>query len=311
MKCGHRGMQGGRYGSQAGGLRREARGLDRQKNKRNLLKFSSPVYRKVLKSIFKEGKFYTIWFGKLKGLKSYYRRDINFKTLMGFWETDSLDVLDKIIREFGFDQRDIIVADVGANMGYYALYFHKKLSAGSKIYAFEPSVSILDVLRKNITHNGISNVEIVEAACSDKSGEVEFYIGQNHHESSMLDTWAENAEKGTLTKVKAISIDEYFGKEGTGSYPDLIKMDIEGAGVFALKGCDQCLKIKRPVILIESHTSGEDGAIGDLLRNYNYDAFRVNNQKWVLHKDRDYKDTDGVWGTMLMVPIEKKEQFKK
>ncbi len=126
----------------------------------------------------------------------------------------------------------------------------------------------------------------------------------------MLESWAENAEKGTLTKVRAISIDEYFGKEGVSSYPDLIKMDIEGAGVFALKGCDQCLQIKRPIILMESHTPAEDGAIGNLLRNYNYDAFRINNQKWVLHKDRDYKDTDGVWGTMLLIPAEKKEKFK-
>ncbi len=274
------------------------------------MKFSSPIYRKVLKSIFKEGKFYTIWFGKLKGLKSYYRSDINFHTLVGFWETDSLDALDKIISQFGFDKRDMIVADVGANMGYYSLYFYKKLSAGSKIYAFEPSVSILDVLKKNIVQNGIHNVEIVEAACSDKSGEVEFFIGQNHHESSMLDTWAENAEKGTLTKVRATSIDEYFGKEGVTSYPDLIKMDIEGAGVFALKGCDQCLRIKRPIILMESHNPAEDNAIGDLLRNYNYEAFRINNQKWVLHKDRDYKDTDGVWGTMLLIPTEKKGIFK-
>ena len=274
------------------------------------MKFSSPIYRTILKSIFKEGKFYTIWFGRLRGLKSYYRRDINFKTLMGFWETDSLEALDKIVKQFGFNQRDIVVADVGANMGYYSFYFYKKFSARSRIYAFEPSVSILDVLRKNISHNGIQNVEIVEAACSDKSGEVEFFIGQNHHESSMLNNWAENAEKGTLTKVRATSIDEFFGKEGVDSFPDLIKMDIEGAGVYALKGCDQCLQLKRPIILMESHTPEEDGAVGKILANYNYDAFRINNQKWVLHKDQNYKDTDGVWGTMLLIPSEKKNNFK-
>ena len=274
------------------------------------MKFSSPVYRKVLKSIFREGKFYTILFGKLKGLKSYYRKDINFHTHMGFWETDSLDAFDKIISQFGFDERDIIVADVGANMGYYSLYFYKKLSAGSKIYAFEPSVSILDVLKKNLAINHIQNVEIVEAACSDKPGEVEFYIGRNHHESSMLENWADNAEKGILTMVRATSIDEYFGNEGIAAYPDLIKMDIEGAGVFALKGCELCLQTKRPIFLMESHTFAEDKAIGDLLRNHQYDAFRINNQKWVLHKDTDYKDTEGVWGTMLLIPTEKKEQFK-
>jgi FkbM family methyltransferase len=229
---------------------------------------------------------------------------------MGFWETDSLDALDKIISQFELDRRDIIVADIGANMGYYSLYFYKKFSPGSRIYAFEPSVSILDVLKKNISHNEIQNVKIVEAACSDKSGEVDFFIGQNHHESSMLDSWSKNAETGTLTKVRATTIDEYFGKEGIGAYPDLIKMDIEGAGVFALKGCDHCLQTKRPIFLMESHTPEEDEPIGTLLSNYNYDAFRINNKKWVLHKDRNYKDGDGVWGTMLLIPTEKKENFK-
>ena len=275
------------------------------------MKFSSPVYRRILKTIYREGKFYTIWFGKLKGLKSYYRSDINLKTLMGFWETDSLEVLDKAISLFEFDKQDTIVADIGANMGFYSLYFSKKLSPGSKVYAFEPSVSILDVLKKNINRNGIRNVEIVEAACSDKPGEVEFYIARNHHQSSMLGSWSENSETGTMTKVKATSVDEYFGINGLGKYPDLIKMDIEGAGVFALKGCDQCLRTKRPIILMESHTPDEDNAIGRLLNEYQYDAFRINNQKWVLQKGKNYSDTDGVWGTMLLIPTEKKGIFKK
>ncbi len=298
MKCGHPVMRNGKPGKKMS--------LKEILN----LKFSSPVFRAILKPIFKEGKYYTILFGKLKGLKSYYRNDINYHTLMGLWETDSLDVLDKVLLCYKLTQRNIVVADVGANLGYYSLYFSKKLTRLSTIFAFEPSSSILDVLKKNMAINNIQNVEIVEAACSDKTGEVEFYIGQNHHTSSMLDTWAENRQTGTLTRVKAISIDEFFGEDGLGTYPDLIKMDIEGAGVFALKGCDQCLQIKRPIILMESHTPAEDDAVGLVLRNYQYDAFRINDQKWILHKDRNYKDADGVWGTMLLIPSEKKDKFK-
>ena len=153
-------------------------------------------------------------------------------------------------------------------------------------------------------------MKIVEAACSDKPGEVEFYIGHNHHTSSMLDSWAENKDKGTLTKVRSISVDDFFGSDEKVGFPDLIKMDIEGAGVFALKGCDQCLRIKRPIILMESHTPEEDNAVGEVLLNYNYDSFRINDQKWILHKDKNYKDSDGVWGTMLLIPSESKDKFK-
>jgi len=271
----------------------------------------SNLSRGFLKMIFREGKSYRVRFGKLKGLKSYYREGVNFHTLTGLYEMDSLKWLEKIILKFGLDKKDIVVADVGANLGYYSMYFGKVLSPASHIYAFEPSESILDVLKKNMTVNKLANVEIVEAACAETTGTVEFYIGQNHHTSSMLDSWAGNAETGKRIQVRSISIDDFFGKEGVGRYPDLIKMDIEGAGVYALKGCHLCLQIKRPLLLIESHTPDEDNAIGGVLTNYHYEAFRINNGKWILHKDKNYSDADGVWGTMILIPSEKREIFEK
>ena len=201
------------------------------------LDFGIPLLRRILKSLYKEGHYYKFRFGKLKGLKSYYRKDINFHTLIGLWETENIEVLDKAIRQLGLNKKDIIIADIGANMGYYSMYFAKYFSPKTKIYAFEPSISIIDVLKKNICINNFKNVEIVEAACAGNTGTVEFYIGQNHHSSSMIDYWADNVSLGTLTKVNSISIDDYFGNEKIGRYPDLIKMDIEGAGVYAcIKG---------------------------------------------------------------------------
>lgn len=274
------------------------------------LEFGIPVLRKILKKVYREGHYYKVRFGKLRGLKSYYRKDINFHTLIGFWETDSINLLDKAIRQFGLKGKNIVVADVGANMGFYSMYFSKNLSPSARIYAFEPSASILDVLRKNIEINSCKNVEIVEAACTESTGTVDFYIGEDHHSSSMLERWGNNSSTGTLTKVNSISLDDFFGSERIGEYPDLIKMDIEGAGVWALKGCDKCLKIKRPLMLMESHTAAEDDAIGYVLANYDYEALRISTNKWIVHKDRNYEDPDGVWGKMLMIPAEKMLTFK-
>jgi len=274
------------------------------------LEFGVPFLRKILKKLYREGHYYKVRFGKLRGLKSYYRKDINFHTLIGFWETESIDLLDKIIRQFGWKDKKIVVADVGANLGFYSMYFSKHLSPSSRIYAFEPSVSILEVLKNNININHLKNVEIVEAACAETTGTVEFYIGENHHTSSMLDRWSNNSSTGTLTKVDSISLDDFFGSERIGEYPDLIKMDIEGSGVYALKGCDLCLKIKRPIILMESHTGAEDFAVGNVLSNYDYEALRISTNKWILHKDRNYEDPNGVWGNMLLVPAEKMLTFK-
>jgi FkbM family methyltransferase len=274
------------------------------------LDFGIPVLRKLLKRIYREGSYYTVRFGKLRGLKSYYRGDINFHTLIGFWETENITALDRAIKKLGLDKKDILIADVGANMGYYSMYFAKYFSPLTRIYAFEPSVSILDVLKNNIRANHFNNVEIVEAACAQNTGTVQFYIGHNHHSSSMIDYWGDNKSTGTLTTVPSVSMDEFF-ERAEGKYPDLIKMDIEGAGVFALKGCERCLEFKRPLMLMESHTGAEDDAVGHVLRNYHYEAFRIDNNKWIQHKDRNYEDPDGVWGKMLLIPVEKMQLYKQ
>ncbi len=272
------------------------------------LEFNSGVLRSVLGLYYKEGKFYNILFGKLKGLKSYYQNDINFHAIMGFWEQDSLTALIRLFADFGLDKKKIVVADVGANIGYYSLFFNRYLHPDSKIFAFEPSASILDVLHKNIAENKVGNVTISELACSDKPGTIEFFIAAHHHQSSMIGEWADNETKGKKVVVNTTSLDDYFVNQKKEALPDLIKMDIEGGGVFALKGCDKCITQKRPFIIIESHTSAEDMAISEVLLKYKYEAYRVNTKKWVLHKDRNYKDTDGVWGTMLLIPSELKDK---
>ncbi len=224
--------------------------------------------------------------------------------MLGFWENGSFRVLDKLIKQVGFNKRKVIVADVGANIGFYSLFFSKFLHPESKIFAFEPSVSIIDILKKNLEFNNATNVKIIEMACADKEGEIEFYIGRHHHQSSILKEWADNESEGKRVTIRATTLDDFFYKENSQEFPDLIKMDIEGGAAYALKGCKNCIFTKRPFILIESHTSKEDWAIGELLIENNYEAFRVDDQKWVLHKNKNYKDRQGVWGTMLLVPGE-------
>src|ERR1700736_3468777 len=116
-------------------------------------KFNSSLLRNLLSLWFKEDHFYTIPFGAIRGSKLYYRKDINFHAMMGVWEKESLRVLKRIIYRFGLNQPNKVIADVGANIGYYSIFFSKYLDDSAKIFAFEPSVSILPVLRKNLMIN--------------------------------------------------------------------------------------------------------------------------------------------------------------
>jgi FkbM family methyltransferase len=207
-----------------------------EKNNSDKMQFGSLMLRKILHAFYNEGKSYKIPFGKLRGMKSFYRNDINFHVMMGLWEEDSIEILSELFAQYELNDKKIIVADVGANTGYYSLFFSRYLNIESKIFAFEPASSILDILKKNMEINHISNVQVLGMACTDKSGEIDFFEGNQHYHSSLLSEWGGNDTFGTKTRVKSISLDDFFSLENGGSFPDLIKMDIEGGGVYALKG---------------------------------------------------------------------------
>jgi FkbM family methyltransferase len=267
--------------------------------------------RKLLSFWFKEGKSYKVPFGPIRGTRLYFTRGITFHSMIGDWEQGSQELLSKLITKFDLNKPNKVIADVGANMGFYSIFFSKNLDPTSRIFAFEPSITILPVLRKNMDINHLKNVQIFDMACSDHTGTDEFFISENHHTSSLLEEWSTNATAGTKTVVSTITLDDFFEKYNESRFPDLIKMDIEGGGIYALKGCINCIVKKRPFILFESHNPGEDDAVGNLLRTFNYEAYRISNAKWILHKDKDYTDPDGVWGTMLLMPTERKAAFIK
>jgi FkbM family methyltransferase len=270
---------------------------------------SSKTVRNLLSLKYKDNHSYKLIFGHLKGSNMIYRSDTNFRAILGLWEMDSITVMLRLFRKFELAGKKLIIADVGANMGYYSMFFSKYLAQGSEIFAFEPSSSIITDLRQNIEINGIKNVTVLDKAVSDHTGTEEFFIGAHHQQSSLIGGWADNNTVGTKTSVDTITLDEFFSENNYRQYPDIIKMDIEGGGTLALKGCNNCIVNKRPFILMESHTPDEDQAVIELLKKYNYEAFRIETGHWVLNKEINYSDPDGVWGTMLLMPEEKKQTF--
>jgi FkbM family methyltransferase len=181
------------------------------------------------------------------------------------------------------------------------------------VIAFEPSPSILPLLKRNLAANAIQNVEVVELACSDQIGEVEFFVGDHHHISSLDGAWASQG-KGRLAPISvgSTTLDAFFyGTKAAPRLPDLIKIDIEGGGVFALKGMDRCLSESRPLVWIESHTPHEDRAISQMILKHGYQAFRLQTGKRVMEPQTTYPNPEGVWGTMLLFPNEKEPVLKR
>ena len=267
-------------------------------------KLDRSLIRKLLSFYYTEGRDYTIAFGPLRGMKLRYDRSITFHEMLGLHELPGFKLLSTIFGELDTLGEDAIVCDVGANIGLYSLWFSRFLSTAGHAYAFEPSPISVERLRHNLKLNNITNVSVETRACTDVVGTTRLFIGSDHHSASLDAEWAGSRAPAEQISVQATTLDHFFYDDEHRPPPDFIKMDIEGGGTSALKGCDRCIQHKRPLFLIESHTPEEDRAIGALLVSYDYQAYRLDDGNWVQQPTEPHPHPEGVWGTLLLCPIE-------
>jgi FkbM family methyltransferase len=267
--------------------------------------FNSTIARAVLSVLYRPGSTYRVMFGPLRGLRMYYDQSINFHAILGLWEAEIFDILNTVFMKEGLLKDDAVIADVGANIGYYSMWFSTVLAPRGHVYSFEPSADIASIIKRNLSTNEIRNTEVIEVACGAEVGTADFFIAQHHHASSIHYDWASSGTgQVTAIRVPLTSLDAFFLSDARRTAPAFIKMDIEGGGTHALPGCRTILQTARPYLLIESHTVDEDRAISHVLTEYQYRAFRLNNRQWVTEPSATHPAKNGVWGTMLLTPDE-------
>ena len=164
--------------------------------------------------------------------------------------------LDKIENLDCVKNKDIL--DLGACVGDSSFVLSEYTN--KKVYAFEPLEKNFMELRQNIELNKVSNIEIVKKGCGEKSQNLKLsnskYGGKfasfEKKRTDMLDCL--EYEEGS--SVEIISIDD-FVKENNLEI-GIIKIDIEGYEMNALKGAMETIKNQRPVLLISVYHKAED-----------------------------------------------------
>jgi len=151
-----------------------------------------------------------------------------------------------------------VVFDVGANLGIHTLTFSK---LARSVVAFEPNPALCPNV--NRTLSGLPNARLLEVCLSENDGTVEFYISDwNHHLSSMAN-WS--TEPSKTIPVSARSLDSLLS-EGKLPYPDVLKVDVEGAEMKVFKGADALFSgpnAPRVVIFEELNTASRKMGISD------------------------------------------------
>jgi len=143
-----------------------------------------------------------------------------------------------------------VVYDIGANYGVYSLSFCEE---ARHIFAFEPVTSTYYVLMRNIQRNMISNVSAFKLGISDSDGQEEINIysssGNNSIFKRSLPKGHPLCHIGKET-IQVTSLDVIIEKEVL-LPPDIIKIDVEGAELFVLRGARKTLARHKPLIILE------------------------------------------------------------
>ncbi len=160
------------------------------------------------------------------------------------------------------------VFDVGANVGYYSLLASLLTGEKGSVYSFEPLPENISYLKKHIELNKLKNVNVVENAVSNKVSKLRFTATNNRSMSHI-------SNEGEI-EIETTSLDEFI-KAGN-PFPDLIKMDIEGAEYEALIGAKELFKRKKPVIFLATHSSELRAKCLNLLTVHGYTITAIDNK---------------------------------
>ena len=189
----------------------------------------------------------TIAAGGAAGMKMQLDLQIEKDYWLGTYETDLQSAVDNLI------QPGWVAYDVGANIGYISLLLAHKLGESGKIFAFEALPNNLERLRTHIEINGLtSRVSVIPGAVAATSEPVRFLVGPSGAMGKAEGSAGRTEGHRDSIEVPGIALDNFVYHDGN-PLPKVIKMDIEGGEVLALKGMPRLLAETRPLILLELH----------------------------------------------------------
>lgn len=157
----------------------------------------------------------------------------------GSYEPDVVHYLKRILRP------GMVCVDAGANVGYLSVLMAKKVGRRGRVISFEPTQRSFASLRRNVQLNGLTNVFAEQVALADHNGTLEFNEGPAGYD--VYNSAGNITHPSALsvpfqkTMVPCVTLDSYASANNINRV-DLIKIDVEGGELSALKGMEATLE---------------------------------------------------------------------
>lgn len=170
-----------------------------------------------------------------------------------------------------------VLVDVGANIGWYTVHAALQDPA-ARVIAIEPIPRSFDYLTEAIARNALTNVTAINAAAAAEPGSLTLYVDGGI--SGAASAAPSTGEAGLdAIKCDAVTLDSVVAEHG--GRADVLKLDIEGAELFALRGAASVLSTQRPIVFAEmlrklaKPFGYHPNEIIELMRGHGYDCYRA------------------------------------
>lgn len=139
------------------------------------------------------------------------------------------------------------IADVGANLGYFALQEAKAVGPKGVVYAIEPISQNFFLLKHNVALNNLKNIQVFNLAIGDEDGSLDLFLSYASNWASAFKTPINIDQKITVPSKR---LDTFLKDKGK---VDLVRMDVEGYETKIVDGMEETLKQKNLMLFIEIH----------------------------------------------------------
>lgn len=146
------------------------------------------------------------------------------------------------------DPGDVVV-DIGANIGIFSVY--AAFQGASRVYAYEPFLENIRLIKKNQKLNGFYNIIPIQAAVSSKNGRSKLYLG-SVDSGNLLFNHNTEGKLSRCIEVSTVTLEDIFKTQYLARI-DFLKIDCEGSEGAIIKSTPQAVWKKVTKIALEFH----------------------------------------------------------
>ena len=219
-------------------------------------KWKDVTFRPYVKRKNVEGVEFDFYVGNIEGREWYdiYATDPKWDEM-------------RHIKDLLIEEGDVVF-ELGSHHGCTATVLANWVGPEGKVIAFEPSPINAAIFKKNIELNKLNNVELKQQAAGERTG---------HGKFKGISILPENTKR-SFHEIEMVCVDDLIELN-----PTLLKLDVQGYEVKALKGAQKILQTC-PKLAIEIHCNEiikYGDTIEDMLSLLDIDKY----ESWILYND--------------------------